>query len=182
MRRKILALGILPLAGVAGAVLLIAGCTNNIPTSDQKMNQQQETVANEAASQVGFPAIVNFTEKREVKELYELRDSASLRTWSYILDLNGNFHKVCDSIGFGLPYGVQFSNPQRLDNPYTEHYVPMPQAEPNGLFSPSTAEGTWVKCLDPTTKKISVTYIEPPVTVSQFPLVPEPAAAPAAAK
>jgi hypothetical protein len=165
------------LAAFAASLFALSACDSNaVPSSDQKMNQQQETVAKEGASEVGFPAIVNFTEKREVKQLYELRDSANLRTWSYILDFNGNFHKVCDSVGFGIPYGVQFSNPDTLHGDY-DHYVALPQAEPNGLFSPSTDEGTWVMCLDPTSKQVAATYIEPPVTVSQFPLVPEPAAA-----
>jgi hypothetical protein len=45
------------------------------------------------------------------------------------------------------------------------------QAEPNGLFSSPTSEGTWISCVDPANKhNIQVVYVERRVIVSPFPL------------
>lgn len=161
------------LALIAGLLLLDSCDANTLPTSDQKINQQQETLAREAASEVGMPAIVNFQEKRMAKMIYELRDKA-ISTTTYIVTLSGQLLKVCDSVGYGLPYSTQYSNPMKP----VERSCPgegcaitaIPQADPNGLFSPADAEGTWVNCLDPKSRDLRVVYLEPRVIVSPFPL------------
>jgi len=90
-------------------------------------------------------------------------------TTTYIVDLYGKLHKVCDSIGYGIPYATQYTNPQMIDG-NSSRYLAMPQADPNGLYSPAQAEGTWVQCRDPATKKLFVVYLEPRVVVSPYPL------------
>jgi hypothetical protein len=45
----------------------------------------------------------------------------------------------------------------------------VPQAEPNGLFMPPTADGTWVQCIGKD-GDIQPLYIEPHVIVSPWPL------------
>ena len=117
---------------------------------------------------VGFPAIVNYAEKRMMKDIIEKRD-AMQPTYTYIVDMNGRFHKVCDSLGYGLPYATQYTNPQRLASD-GHGSVAIPQADPNGLFSPASAEGTWVMCLNPKTKKAEPQYIEPRIITSTYPL------------
>lgn len=118
-----------------------------------------------ANAQVGMPGITNFTEKKIMRRLYEMRDQ-NVATYSYIVDLNGHLHHVCDSMGFGLPYGTQFSSPQKLSNPGNSNVL-MPQSEPNGLWVPETAEGTWVICAS-TKGEFTPMYIEPRVIVSPF--------------
>ena len=134
------------------------------------MNEAQEQLANEAVMQVGMPAITNFQEKRVYKDILELRDTANLRTYSYITDLNGHLHKRCDSIGYGIPYATQYTSPQKIADHYQGGYAILPQADPNGLYSPASAEGTWVLCKVPNSDKVSPVYIEDRVTVSTFPL------------
>ena len=53
--------------------------------------------------------------------------------------------------------------------PHTQGYA-LPQADPNGLFMPASAEGTWLMLINPKTNQPSPVYIEPRVTVSPFPL------------
>jgi hypothetical protein len=138
------------------------------PSSDDVQRQQQEQLSAESNAQVGMPAIVNFQEKRMAKMILELRDTA-LTTVTYTQDMNGNLHKLCDSVGYGLPYATQYTNPQRIN--LSQHgAVTIPQADPNGLFSPAAADGTWVLCLDPATKKAMPLYVEPHVIVSPFAL------------
>ena len=155
------------LFAVAVFGLALAGCDIE-PSSDDVQRQKQEQISQQGNQQVGMPAITNFAEKRMMKDILELRDQ-DVATTTYIVDLNGKTHKLCDSVGFGLPYATQFTNPQRVvhsgNGPVT-----LPQADPNGLFSPAAADGTWVQCVNPQTKKATVVYVEPRVIVSPFPL------------
>lgn len=119
--------------------------------------------------QVGMPAIVNFQEKRILKDIIELRDK-QISTFTYIMDMNGKLHKVCTSVGYGLPAATQFTNPQRQAGGAQGGYITLPQADPNGLFSPSSADGTWVLCVNPKTGKTAPVYMEPRIIVSPFEL------------
>ena len=143
------------------------GCEDS--SSDGIQRKQQERLSLQATQQAGMPAIVNFQERKTLKEIFELRDTA-LSTVTYITDLNGHLHKVCDSIGYGIPYATQYTNPQRIEAHGAEGITTLPQADPNGLFSPASASGTWVTCLNPQTQKAAAIYIEPHVIVSPFPL------------
>lgn len=139
--------------------------------ADQNDRKATDQLAAQASIQLGLPGITNFTEKRELKMLYELRDQSNLVTYAYYLDLNGGKHKVCPTaaIGYGLPYATQYTNPQKAISGIHEYYT-IPQPEPNGLFMPSAAEGTWIICLDPDGKKLDPVYVEPRVIVSPFPM------------
>jgi hypothetical protein len=117
-----------------------------------------------------MPAIVNFQEKRVLKNIIEMRDK-EIVTISYTQDMQGNLHKLCDSIGFGISAATQYTNPQRIAASGHQYgYAILPQADPNGLFSPASAEGTWVLCKDPASSKVAPVYVEPRVIVSPFPL------------
>ena len=156
---------------LACVMLFIAGCEDPHPTTDKKQAARQEQLSAEADAQVGMPGITTFTERRMVRMLYELRDK-KVATFSYVMDLNGRLWHVCDSIGYGLPYGVQFTNPSRPAQIWETHEqgnITLPQAEPNGLYMPPTAEGTWIMCAGPK-GEIDPVYVEPRVVVSPFKL------------
>lgn len=160
------------------AVLLTAGCAP-APTSNDTQRERQNTVLNEGASRVGIPAIHNFRELRLVKMLYELRDE-ELSTYTYVYsDMTGKWVFFCDSVGYGIPYAAQLT----ADETVQRYYLPssgnaiqeyghdrLPQAEPNGIFPPASAEGTWVFCKDPKGTKTAPVYVEPRIIVSPFKL------------
>ena len=159
---------LLVLIGVVG--LTACGPQTASQTAAQIERQKQGEMSLQAITQVGMPAIVNFAEKRMMKDILELRDQ-NVATYTYTMDMNGKFHKVCNSVGFGLPYATQYTNPQ-MPQRTTDGgsiYV-LPQADPNGLYSPASADGTWVQCVNPKNGKPTVVYIEPRVIVSPFPL------------
>ncbi len=142
------------------------GCINlNESKSDHTQRVAQEQLSNEGNAQVGMPGISNFTEKKVMRRLYEMRDK-NVATYTYMVDMQGRLHHVCDSMGYGLPYGVQFSNPEK-PNPGNWQGPNIPQSEPNGLFMPPSAEGTWVICAS-TKGEFTPMYIEPRVIVSPF--------------
>jgi hypothetical protein len=130
-------------------------------SSDTIQNRQQEQLAKQAAQTVGMPDIVNFQEKRMLKMIFELRDQ-SIVTYTYTQGIDGKMVFFCNSIGFPFPYATQYTNPVNSAG--------RPQADPNGLFSPSSAEGSWIACLDEKTKKVWPVYAEPKLTTSPFPL------------
>jgi hypothetical protein len=152
---------------VAVATLLTA-CDQQ-PTSTQIERRKQEELSMQAVTQVGMPAITNFAEKRMMKDIMELRDQ-NVATTTYITDMNGKLHKICNSIGYGLPYATQYTNPQRIAYDSGHGSVTLPQADPNGLYSPASADGTWVLCVDAKTGKAKPVFIEPRVIVSPIPL------------
>ena len=140
----------------------LCSCDNS---TDKQIQEKQEQMQQQQLAQTGLPGITNFTEAKLVKHLYELRDQKIL-TYAYIPDMNGKLWHLCDSIGYGLPYGVQFSNPEKMMDRGT-----LPQSEPNGLFMPATAEGTWITCINPNSSgDIAPVYVEPRVIVSPFKL------------
>lgn len=143
------------------------------PSSDDIQHAQQEKILQEGTAAIGMPAITHFRERKLLKTIYELRDQADLSTYTYIWsDLKGPIF-ICHSIGYGIPYAIQFTNPQKVDrvqqgNGYYGYYT-LPQADPNGLFSPASAEGTWVMCKDPA-GNVKPQYIEPRILVMTYEL------------
>jgi hypothetical protein len=150
-------------------VLMVLGagaCVQD--NADSRAAHATEQRMQEAASQVGMPKIVNFTELKFATMISELRDQ-SIKTWTYVVDLNGQRHLLCESVGYGLPYGVQITNPEKIDRSSTAGYATLPQAEPNGLFMPDNAAATWVLCSDGK-GGVAPVYSEPELLVSPFPL------------
>jgi hypothetical protein len=141
---------------------LLGGCLDE---ADQRQREATAKMTAEADKQIGMPGITNFRERRMMKTLYELRDT-ELTTYTYLVAWDNNLTLLCSSMGFGLPYATQFTNPER----YSHEGGTLPQAEPNGLFMPSSAEATWVMCVNGTDKKVQPVYVEQRVIVSPFPL------------
>lgn len=150
------------------------------PSSDATIADQQEKMAKEGERQTGLPAITNFTEKRMVKWLYELRDQPNYRTYTYITTMNGQLIKICDSVGYGISASIQYSNPEKVVDyesfvgDYVDtHIGTLPQAEPNGLFMPQGLAATYVMCVVPDKDEVQAVYLEPDIIVSPFPLTLE---------
>lgn len=158
---------------LAPLALLMMGSDSGCEGSqgEKKVVAQQQQLSEQSNAQVGMPGVTNFTEKKIVRKLYELRDQ-NIATFSYIVDMQGRLWHVCDSIGYGLPYGVQFTNPERPAYAFETHEsgnVTLPQPEPNGLYMPPGAEGTWIICASEKNKgDFEPMYVEPRVIVSPF--------------
>lgn len=143
------------------------------PSADKTDRIAQEKMLEEAQRQVGMPAITNWQEKKLMKDLYELRDQANVLTYVYSeVMLSGKFRFIGKAIGFPIPYATQYSNPEKHLSYYQngEYGYNLPQAEPNGLFMPSSAAGTWIMLVDPKTGKANPSYFEPNMTCTLVPL------------
>ena len=139
------------------------------PSADEIDQKKQESLLSEGQRQLGMPAIHNFQEKRLLKQIYELRDNEKIVNFAYLYnEFNGKLVFIGKCIGYGIPYSTQYSNPQKEVTGYSG-FATITQAEPNGLFMPSSSEGTWIMLLDEQGKPHPV-YIEPKVIVSPFKL------------
>lgn len=156
-------------AWLLATVFTLAAC-DAVPTSDDIQRQQQEAILKEGTAQTGMPAIKNFRERKMLKDILELRDQDGFVTYTYTFsEVSGKLSFFCDSVGYGIPYATQYTNPSKIaDQGQNYGYAILPQADPNGLFSPASAEGTWVLCKDPGGKDVKPVYVEPRVVVSPF--------------
>jgi hypothetical protein len=136
--------------------------------SDKTQRVQNEKLLADATAQTGMPAIKNFRERKLLKDILELRDQDGLTTYTYLFsEVSGRLTFFCASIGYGIPYATQYTNPQKPLYDTSATSV-ISQADPNGLFSPASADGTWVTCLDEKTKTARVAYLEPRIVVVPF--------------
>src|SRR5574343_620702 len=146
------------------SVCFITGCLND---SDNINRIEQEKILQEGTRQSGLTNIKNFREKKFLKQILELRDQEGLTTYTYIVaEMTGKLVFFGETIGYGIPYATQYTNPQKMDGTTG----PLPQADPNGLFSPASADGTWVLMKDPKGEKVLPVFIEPRIIVSPFKL------------
>lgn len=158
--------------------LTFVGCLEDevrTTSSDEVQRAQTEQMLSEAQRQIGMPNIKNFQQRKLMKMIYELCDREDLICYAYIKsDYKGELFFIGKCVGYGIPFSAQFTNPSKMGyvkggqyalNPYT-----LPQADPNGLFMPTSSSATWLMMIDPKTNKPRPVYIEPEIVVSPFAL------------
>jgi hypothetical protein len=164
----------LTVAIVVGIMLVAAGCAYE-KDSDEQQRAQQEQLLQEGTKQVGMPAIKNFRERKLLKQILELRDQEGLITYTYISNdfpqivegktaLGGKLTFLGTTVGYGLPYATQFTNPEK--EVHWRGVATLPQADPTGLFTPESAEGTWILMYDEEEGKSLPVYVEPRIVVT----------------
>lgn len=157
---------ILALAGL-GTLAASYAMGQRPASSDAVQNQRQEQQLQQGTATVGIPAIRNWREKRLLKSIYELRDQ-ELRTYTYLVNqATGKPVFFCDSVGFAINDATGFTNPERIHESGPNYgYAIMPQAEPNGLYTPSDSNAYWVMCLSSEDQKAVPVFVGTPVIVS----------------
>ena len=171
-------------------VLAAPSCNSTKPSKtsvDAVQAKQTQIALSEAQRQVGMPNIINWQQRKLMKMIYELCDKENLITYAYIKsDYQGKLMYIGKCIGYGIPFSAQYTNPMRIYDAEQEGGVigkindtgevqVLPQADPNGLFMPTSSSATWLMMIDPETNKPRPVYIEPEIVVSPFPLhVPTP--------
>lgn len=152
------------------ATFLFVGCLDEEQNADTRQAEATKKITSEAERQVGMPNILNFQERKLAKMIFELRDKEDLICYAYIKsDYTGKLHYIGKCLGFGLPYSVQFTNPERAVEDQWGNYT-LPQPDPNGLFMPEGLSATWLMMIDPKTEEPRPVYVEPEIVVSPFPL------------
>lgn len=158
---------IILIIAIFASLALFGGCNES---ADQKQAEQTEKLMTEINNEVGLPNIVNFQQKKLMKMIYELCDKEDLICYAYIKsDYQGKLFFIGKCVGYGIPFSAQYSNPEVYRRVHLD-WTKMPQAEPNGLFMPTSSSATWLMMVDPKTKEQRPVYIEPEIVVSPFPL------------
>lgn len=151
----------------------------NSNTADAVQSKKTEQSLAEMQKEVGMPAIINFQERKTFKWILEMRDKENLITYTYLTnEMDGTIGQFLGkSIGFGIPASTQFTSPQKLVD-VTKYGISsyqandaavVPQADPNGLFMPTSSDATYVLLLDSKGDPHPV-YIEAHIIVSPFKL------------
>lgn len=128
-------------AAIFVGIMVVAIAGYEYKDSDQKQREQQEQLLQEGTKQVGMPAIKNFRERKLLKQILELRDQEGLITYTYISNdrpevvkghtaLGGKLTYLGTTVGYGLPYATQFTNPEK--EVHWRGVATMPQADPAG--------------------------------------------------
>jgi hypothetical protein len=169
MMEFILVCSVTPLG--IGSMVLMAGCEKDLEGVDQQQAEEQAKALAQAHAQIGMPAVTSFSEKHELKDLYEMRDKP-FPTHTYLVnEFQGCLIYLGASMGYGLPYSTQYTSPTHFEKVCVSgqvcNYLAMPQAEPNGLFMPTSAEGTWIQLKGPD-GDVKPVYVEPRVVVSPW--------------
>ncbi len=143
----------------------LTACEPQEQSAESKQKLATQKLTAEADRQIGMPEIVNFQERKFAKQILEMRDKA-IATYTYFIDMNGTKHFICESVGYGLPYSVQFTNPQKVVG-FQSPPIAIPQPDPNGLYMPDALSATWVLCSDGK-GGVKPVYVEPQIMVSPF--------------
>lgn len=179
------------IAAVAlAATILNTSCVAEPPdNADSRQKRATELALAEADRQVGMPGITNYQQRKLMKAIYELCDKEDLVCHAYLQSqLTGKLLYLGKCIGYGIPFSAQFTNPMKVIDGEMELGVfrdgngitTIPQADPNGLFMPTSSSATWLMLVDPQDGKPRPVYCEPGIVVSPFKLpatVEEPVAA-----
>lgn len=155
--------------------MVFVSCVGRQERVDDKVNKQTEQAMQQSQKEAGYPRIINFQEKKWARMIYELRDRQDLVTYTYIVSMHGKLVFLTKSIGYGLPYSTQFSNPlvNLRDKGAQGGNTVLPQPEPNGLFPAEGLSATWILAV---TEKgdIKPMYVEPEIIVSPIKLHKDP--------
>ena len=158
---------------LAGAMILgvcgiLSGCSwEDEGRSEEK--QYQENLMQQSNDAVGMPNITNFYEKKMAKQIFEKRDDSDLICYAYTLsDMSGKYVYIGRCMGYGLPYSTQYTCPESVSfGNATVGYIALPQADPNGLYSPDGLSATWLMMIDDKTGNTYTMYCEPTIIVTE---------------
>lgn len=155
--------GILTIVMACG---VMTACHNN-PSAEDTQKQQTNQALDQMNKQLGMPAVKNFQEKKMLKHIYELRDKSNLICYWYTVNqMDGKLVYQGKCIGYGLPYSTEYTNPEKTTYSGETGLATLPQADPNGLYAPSSADATWIDAVDDNGNE-HIQYVEPNIIVSE---------------
>ena len=129
------------------------GCQKTDRNSAARREQTQQNAQQDHMLRTQpVPSFQWSLERHLAIEIYKARQRQVPTTSLVQSNFTGKVMWQCDSIGFPLPYATQLTNPQQgtdvRNNNVSLGVTTIGQAEPNGLYSPASADGTWVPCVD----------------------------------
>lgn len=165
-------------------LIFLSGCSTTDVNADTKQTQKQEVLEKEMRAKIGDPEITEFWEAQNYNKIMEKRDNPKLICYWYTKnEYTGKYIYEGQCSGFGVPYSTQISNPKKIVegdkelgydlSGYVNYPMSKPQAEPNGLYMPTSSSATWVLVYDSKTKESKVEYVEHLISVTEIKKRPE---------
>lgn len=165
-------------------LIFLSGCSTTDLNADTKQTQKQEELEKEMRDNIGDPEITEFWEAQNYNKIMEKRDNPKLICYWYTKnEYTGKYIYEGQCSGFGVPYSTQISNPEKIVegdkelgydlSGYVNYPMSKPQAEPNGLYMPTSSSATWVLVYDQKTKESKVEYVEHLISVTEIKKRPE---------
>ena len=128
--------------------VVITGILTGCSGTTSRETEYTEILMSHANDAIGNPDIVNFFEKAQLKEIYEMRDDPNLVCyWYAVNNYTGKYIYEGECIGYGIPYSTSYTQPESLYS--SSSTIVLPQADPNALYSNGvTTSATWILSLD----------------------------------
>lgn len=138
-------------------ILVLAFVLVACAPSVNQIEREQQSLGNVAIVQnQPVPDLGGYSFERQIViETYLARNN-TISTFTYLFTFDGKIVEVCASIGYPIPYSTQLTNPMKFE--YSGG-SPIPNAEPNSLYPPSSSAATLVQCVN-SDGSVSPTYIE----------------------
>lgn len=144
--------------------ILLALFQDSCSSAQNQDYQAQQPKLRSIINNQPAPDLNGYSFERDILiQVYQARNR-NVTTFTYMYsETTGQIIKICDSIGMPIPYSTQLTPP----------YVPtanggsVPNPEPNSLYSPDSAEGSIIVCLNDD-NTLSPTYFEPRVFALPF--------------
>jgi len=148
------------LAFVVFAVFLSACQPSSLTNDTQQTNNQ--LLQYQKVQPVPY---YDWSEQRNTLiQIYNAKNEAR-QTWAVVESMTGVPLWTCPSVGFPIPADTQLTNPDQ----YSGTGVSLPQMEPDGLYSSTNTDATYVLCVRPDGKAVPI-YTEQKVTMFPFPV------------
>jgi hypothetical protein len=160
-------------AGVAVAALALglAACGEG-NSSNSARKAEQDVVGRQQQHYLKAQPVpfFDFSQDRDtLTQIYKLKNEART-TYSVVTSQGtGKVLFECDSRGYPIPADQQLTNPDQVLDAKVEGAVVIPQAEPNGTFSSTNTDGTWILCIRANGQVVPI-YTEQKVDTYPFPV------------
>jgi hypothetical protein len=151
------------------------GCVQDSDPAAERQAEATRTAMNAADRETGMPRIVNYAQRKLLKNAYEDMDQTTL-TYVYSQGLDGKFVCMGQALGYGVSLGTQFTAPEfpqyvaNLGNNAAAGTYMLAQPEPNGVYSPSSGAATIVDLINPANGEAHTAVMEPNIVTVPFEL------------
>jgi len=167
MKKLLLALAMIPLILANNG-----GCDDN--NTDQAASRQAQATAqamSAADREIGMPRIVNYAQRKLLKNAYEDMDQTTL-TYVYSQGLDGKFICLGQALGYGVSLGTEFTAPHKPEYHYANDggNLLLDQADPNMLYMPTSGAATIVDLINPKNGEAHTAIVEPNIVTVPFEL------------
>jgi hypothetical protein len=135
--------------GLILVTLFLAGCGNREPSAEEQDQADTNQIMSDLGKTQPIPKISYSQTRASLIKILELEGKVTA-TWTVERAMDGRILTIFPSIGYPIPGGTSLTNPQQLTCQYYYRAAgsytcgTIGQAEPTGVFPPTTSEGTRV--------------------------------------